>query len=154
LHGRLVLSYKFSYLFFAMILRIFLTILSIISTPLYSYAQSKEQVAKWLEQFCVESYDSCFDGRLYIEGSLHVDSIVYNETNRYVKAMGTHSYQGRYIPLYGRRLYKVRFDAFLHLSKEKVIIKFRKWFFDLNMSPPYWEECEKTFRLTDNNHQK
>lgn len=116
------------------------------------HAQYKELITKCLDLFCIEHYDSCFNGRQYIEGSLTVRSLEPDEANKVIKVKGKHSYRGQYIPIFGKKTYSnVDFKAEVSVTYSGIKIKFWKWY-----EPDYqthWEgPCEKTMILTD--HKK
>lgn len=114
--------------------------------PLICHAQTKGQVTEWLERFCMEQYDSCFNPRQYIEGSLTVTTLESDEANNVIKVKGKHSYRGLHIPFVGRRTHSsVDFKAEIYVTESGFNIRFWKWFDD-----GLWEgPCEKTMILTD-----
>lgn len=131
-----------------------ITVLLFISLGIH--AQSKEQVTslfqQLLELFCKEQYDSCFNGKQYIDGSLTVTTLESDEAKNVIKVKGKHSYKGQYIPFFGRKTHSnVDFKAEVSVADSGIKIRFWKW-----MEPDihiHWEgPCEKTMILTD--HKK
>lgn len=107
-------------------------------------SQTKAQIKALLEQFCTEHYDDCFSPRLYIDGSLTLNSVSIDENTYVIKAQGKHSYQGQYIPFYGRKTHTgVSWKADIKVLKIGIKVKFYKWYeADINDSG-HWESCEK-----------
>lgn len=126
-------------------LLIFAAIFSVSTTA--SAQLTKSELRTLLEQFCVEHYNTCFEPRQYVEGTLVVTSVDVDEANNKIRVRGTHTCRGQYIPLVGRRTYTNReFKAEVIPANMGVKIKFWRWYeSDPGQNNAHWEgPCEKT----------
>lgn len=130
--------------------KVVLTVL-LLTFALGTRAQLKEQFRELLEQYCMEYYDSCFDHRQYVEGSLIITKLEANEADDAIKVRGKHSYKGQYIPFYGRKTHSYAdFKAEIRVTCSGMEIRFWKGFEpDVYVPRGRWEgPCEKTITLT------
>lgn len=106
----------------------FLIIALLLGMSSVASAQSKEVFREILEDFCMSYYEDAFDGKQYIEGTLKVTSVEKDSKTGIYKIMGTHSYRGRYYPIWGRQTHSDRrFKAEAKETGDGLKIKFWKW---------------------------
>jgi len=118
-------------------------LLATVSMPVN--AITKSDVKQYLEQFCVEHYESCFSGRVYIEGSLTVTSMEIDENKGAIKVKGRHSYRGRSFFGYRQTHSGVSYWALIRPTNYGLKVEFHKWYEpDYPGADGHWEECTKT----------
>ncbi len=135
--------YHFKFIKIMKIVKLLLVVM-LLSVNGIANSQTKSQIKTLLESFCVEHYDDCFRPRLYVDGSLTVNSVSIDENTYVVKAEGTHSYRGQHIPFYGRKTHSgVAWKAEIKVLDTGVKIKFYKWYEPDFFDGGHWEVCEK-----------
>lgn len=138
---------------FLMTMRKLLIIITafVLSYSSSGYAQSSENIETLLENYCIEHYDSCFEGRSYIPKSLKVYSVRKDSVSNVLKVLGKHSYRGRYLPFVGRKTYSaVDFKAHILKIEDSWVINFFKLIWDGSLSGKReWEECSASFLIKE-----
>lgn len=105
---------------------------------------TKEQVQVVLEDFCQLNYDKAFSPKQYIENTLIVDSLDFDEEFKIISVKGKHSYRGQALPFVGRQSHtNVDFKAEIYILEKSIKVKFWKWY-EADMSKEgHWEgPCE------------
>ena len=88
------------------------------------------QEAKYvLDIFCQYHYSSCFEGKVYVPGSMIIKSVGMDQNTGGTYVSGIHSYQGRYVPLRGRKTHNdVQFNATIVRQNNGDYVIFNKWY--------------------------